>query len=71
MTNLLLRIFIKHPAHSPKGRSAIGSLSGTVGIFCNILLFAMKLTIGILSGAVSITADALNNLSSASSCWQG
>lgn len=66
MTNLLLRIFIKHPAHSPKGRSAIGSLSGTVGIFCNILLFAMKLIIGILSGAVSITADALNNLSDAS-----
>ena len=66
MTNLLLRVFLKHPADSAKGRSAIGSLSGTVGIFCNILLFAMKLIIGILSGAVSITADALNNLSDAS-----
>ena len=66
MTNLFLRLFIKHPLDSTKGRSAVGSLSGAVGIVCNILLFAMKLTVGILSGSVSITADALNNLSDAS-----
>ena len=66
MTNLLLRLFIKHPLDSHKGRAAVGSLSGAVGICCNLLLFAMKLAIGILSGSVSITADALNNLSDAS-----
>lgn len=66
MTNLLLRFFIKHPPDSARGRSAVGSLSGTVGICCNGALFAMKLFIGILSGSVSITADALNNLSDAS-----
>lgn len=66
MTNLLLRLFIKHPLDSNKGRAAIGSLSGAVGIFCNLLLFAMKLAIGMVSGSVSITADALNNLSDAS-----
>ena len=66
MTNLLLRLFIRHPLDSQKGRAAVGSLSGAVGICCNLLLFAMKLAIGILSGSVSITADALNNLSDAS-----
>ena len=41
-------------------------MAGFVGICCNILLFAMKLLVGILAGSVSITADALNNLSDAS-----
>ena len=66
MTNMLLRLFIKHPLESNKGRAAAGSLSGAVGIGCNLLLFAMKLVIGMVSGSVSITADALNNLSDAS-----
>ena len=66
MTNLLLGLFVKDPTDSPKGRAKIGSLSGTVGIVCNVLLFLMKLLVGILSGSVSITADALNNLSDAS-----
>ena len=48
-------------------RAKIGRLSGFVGLFCNILLFIGKLAIGILSGSVSITADAMNNLSDASS----
>ena len=41
-------------------------MAGFVGICCNLLLFAMKLLVGILAGSVSITADALNNLSDAS-----
>ena len=68
MTKLLLRLFI--PNHSrtddPKVRGAIGSLSGAVGICCNLLLFVLKLVVGTLSGSVSITADAMNNLSDAS-----
>ncbi len=48
-------------------RAAAGRLSGLVGIACNLLLFATKLTIGTLFGSVSITADAMNNLSDASS----
>ena len=68
MTSLLLKIFV--PNHRqpqlPAVRSAIGSLSGAVGICCNLLLFAFKLVIGTLSGSVSITADAMNNLSDAS-----
>lgn len=68
MTNLLLRLFVKdfQNSNSPQVRSAIGRLSGAVGIGCNLLLFLGKLLAGILSGSVSITADALNNLSDAS-----
>ena len=68
MTNLLLRLFVREHENlsSPSARSAIGQLSGRVGIGCNVLLFLMKLLAGTLSGSVSITADALNNLSDAS-----
>ncbi|MBQ9168579.1 MAG: cation transporter [Oscillospiraceae bacterium] len=68
MTNILLRLFVRDYENnqSSQVRSAIGSLSGFVGICCNVLLFAFKLLIGTLAGSVSITADALNNLSDAS-----
>ena len=69
MTRLLLRLFIKDPKNTvnPKTRSAIGKLSGIVGIVTNLLLFVGKLVVGTLAGSVSITADAMNNLSDASS----
>lgn len=69
MTNLLLRIFVRDYARKedPKVRAAIGALSGAVGIFCNLLLFAGKLIVGTLTGSVSITADAMNNLTDATS----
>jgi len=55
------------PATAPGVRAAAGRLSGIVGILCNALLFGAKFLIGTLSGSVSITADAMNNLSDASS----
>ncbi len=69
MTKLLLRLFIKNSEDSenPQVRSKIGRLSGLVGILCNALLAAGKLIVGTLSGSVSITADAMNNLSDAAS----
>lgn len=48
-------------------RSALGVMSGIVGIICNILLCIVKFIIGSATGAVSITADALNNLADAGS----
>ena len=68
MTNLLLRLFVKDAdnTENPKVRAAIGTLSGLTGIVCNLLLFAFKLLVGTLTGSVSITADAMNNLSDAS-----
>jgi len=69
MTNFLLNTFVKDHARTadPHVRAAIGRLSGTVGIGANILLFLGKLAVGALSGSMSVTADALNNLSDASS----
>ena len=69
MTQLLLRLFIKNHQNTcdPHVRSAVGKLSGIVGIICNLILFTGKIIIGTISGAVSITADAMNNLSDATS----
>jgi len=69
MTNLLLRLFVRNydrenPAAS---HSAVGKLSGIVGVVCNLLLFLGKLIMGLLAGSVSIVADAVNNLSDAAS----
>lgn len=58
--------FTSGPDGTPD-RTRIGTLSGWVGILCNGLLFAAKLFAGIVSGSVSVTADALNNLSDAAS----
>lgn len=68
MTHFLLKRFVPDFANSqsPAVRSACGTLSGWVGIVCNLLLFGFKLMAGILTGALSVTADALNNLSDAS-----
>lgn len=68
MTNLLLHLFVKDAdnTENPKVRAAIGTLSGLVGIVCNLLLFTFKLLVGTLTCSVSITADAMNNLSDAS-----
>ena len=68
MTNLLLRLFVPDYENREDTaiRAAVGSLSGTVGILCNLLLFAVKLAAGLMTGALSITADAMNNLSDAS-----
>ena len=69
MTKLLMKVCLPKdkPATDPKTRSAAGRLSGVVGILCNVLLFGLKFLIGTLSGAVSIVADAMNNLTDAGS----
>ena len=68
MTKLLLKLFIRNKdTQEPAARAAVGKLSGAVGILCNLLLAAAKLVVGILAGAVSVTADAMNNFSDAAS----
>lgn len=47
-------------------RSAWGKLLGLMGIILNILLSAGKFLVGLVSGSVSITADAVNNLTDVS-----
>ncbi|MBQ1288854.1 MAG: cation transporter, partial [Erysipelotrichaceae bacterium] len=67
MIEFLIRTFIKdHENTADKNiRLRYGVLAGSVGIFCNLLLTAIKVTVGLLTGAISIIADAVNNLSDA------
>ncbi len=68
MTKFLIRLFIGKTAdYSSDTRKKYGFLSGITGIILNLLLFTGKLIAGLLSGAVSVVADALNNLSDAGS----
>lgn len=69
MTRLLIRLFIRHPEDTKDAavRTAYGNLASLVGMACNILLCLGKLTAGTLFGSIAIMADALNNLSDASS----
>jgi cation diffusion facilitator family transporter len=51
----------------PEVRYRYGTAAGIVGVLTNVLIFAAKLVAGILSGSVTVIADALNNLSDAGS----
>ena len=46
-----------------EARQRCGERTGFAGIGVNLLLFAVKLAIGVMGGVVSVVADALNNLS--------
>ena len=48
-----------------KVREAYGTLGSVAGIVTNILLAVLKYVAGIISGSISVTADAINNLSDA------
>lgn len=65
MIELLARLFIRNSRHTddPRVRTAYGMLCSAVAITLNILLAAAKFVVGTLAGSVSITADAMNNLS--------
>ncbi|MEE3393706.1 MAG: cation diffusion facilitator family transporter [Lachnospiraceae bacterium] len=69
MLTLLSYIFIKNREdyENSEVRKMYGMLSGALGIFLNLFLFVFKLIAGIASHAVSIIADAFNNLSDAAS----
>ena len=64
LTKILLKLFIKdyNDTANPRVRRKYVNLGSAVGILCNIILFLIKLTIGLLAGSVSIMADAFNNL---------
>ena len=69
LTQLLIRAFVKDYKNrqDPQVRERYGRMAGIVGVCCNLLLFAGKLMVGTLFGSIAITADAINNLSDASS----
>lgn len=69
MTEFLVNKFIKDSANieSTEVRTRYGMLASVVGIFCNVLLFSVKLAIGLILSSLAVTADAINNLSDAAS----
>ncbi len=69
MTDLLVKLFLKNAddVKNPAVREKYGLLSGVVGIVLNLLLSAGKLLAGVATSSISITADALNNLTDAGS----
>ncbi|WP_455493655.1 cation diffusion facilitator family transporter [Eubacterium sp.] len=64
---MLTRFLINLGEKKKFDREAFAVMSGGVGIICNILLAVFKFIVGKLSGSISITADALNNLSDVAS----
>lgn len=69
MTEFLVHKFVKNyeDIGDDQVRTSYGVLASVVGIFCNVLLFAVKFTIGFLMKSLAVTADAFNNLSDAAS----
>lgn len=69
MTSFLIRLFIRRREDVQDAcvRLSYGNLAGITGIVCNVLLCAIKFFTGLFTGSISITADAVNNLSDASS----
>ncbi len=69
MTGLLIKLFVKDANNTsdPAVRRRYALLAGTTGIVLNLLLFAGKLTAGLLAASVAVIADAFNNVSDAGS----
>lgn len=70
MTEFLLNKFVKNndDVKNSEVREKVGTLSSFTGIFCNILLFALKFVMGTISNSVAVISDAFNNLSDCLSC---
>ncbi|MGN0479641.1 MAG: cation diffusion facilitator family transporter, partial [Hominenteromicrobium sp.] len=69
MTKLILKLFVRDYQNTEnlEVRDKCGRVAGLVGIVTNLLLFVMKILVGTLFHSVSITADAVNNLTDSGS----
>lgn len=69
MTDLILRIFVRDHKNTedPAVRDKCDRVAGAVGIVTNFLLFLMKIIVGTAFHSVSVTADAVNNLTDSGS----
>lgn len=71
MINYLIKKYIKNAddIQNETVRFAYGKLTSIIGIIANLLLFIVKLTIGFMTGSVSIMSDGFNNLSDVMTCF--
>ena len=69
MTELLIKKLVPNSekTHIPEVRMEYGKLAGRCGIVLNLFLFVIKFITGTLAKSISITADAVNNLTDAAS----
>ena len=69
MFGWLTKIFIKDRDNTsdPHVRESYGKLTGITGIILNIILCASKIVTGLITGAISVVSDGINNLSDAAS----
>lgn len=69
MTTLLIKIFIRNynDISNNEVRERYGKFASIIGLITNIILFCIKIAIGVFSNSVSIMADAINNLSDSGS----
>ena len=64
MLNLLINRFVKsRDFENVENRNRLISLTGYMGIFLNVILFLVKLVIGLIINSISVISDAVNNLS--------
>lgn len=70
MIEKMLQVFVKDYQNTADEsvRKNYGFFSSITGIVCNIFLFVLKYTLGVISGSVSVISDAFNNLSDSGSC---
>ena len=69
MTELLVKLFVKNNKNieDKDVRASYGVLASVVGLISNVILFLLKIIIGLLIKSISVMADAFNNLSDAGS----
>lgn len=69
MTEFLVKLFVKDYQNTSTAgvRTAYAVMASIVGIICNVILFGIKITIGLIINSISVMADAFNNLSDAAS----
>lgn len=65
MIKLLIKWYVKDYRNitDPRVRESYGVLSGVLGIICNLFLFIVKISIGLLINSIAVISDAFNNLS--------
>ncbi len=69
MIKLFIKIFIKDNENTADKtvREKYGTLSGILGIVCNVFLFGVKFALGTVLGSIAVISDSFNNLADSGS----
>jgi cation diffusion facilitator family transporter len=63
LNSAILRLITRGANYeNPKGRATVGIATGALCLSVNFALFAAKLILGLVSGSIAVSADAINNL---------